>query len=154
MTDQTGPAADQVPPPRDGTQGDAPSAEVAEGEDPSAVSGDGADTEEAALAHDRRRRRTPLRVLGIGAAVSLLVALGTGLVGLPGALAGAVFLSLLALSSGVAGAWLSVGVVLDQWRGRHVSTARVLLAGASLLLTLALLVASAGAFLGAVEAGP
>ena len=104
--------------------------------------------------HDRRRRLVPLRVLLVGALASLVIALATAPLGLGGAVAGAVFLSLLSLTSGVAGTLLAVGVIVDQFRGRRVSGTRVLLTGGLLLLTLALLVASAGAFLAAVEAGP
>ena len=77
-------------------------------------------------------------MLAIGAAASLLLSLATAPFGLGGAVAGVVFVSLLALTSGIAGTWLSVGIIVDQWRGRVVSGRRVLLAGALLLLTLLL----------------
>lgn len=101
--------------------------------------------------HDRRRRRVPVRMLLVGAGLSLVVSLGLGVAGVPGSLAGAAFLSLLALTSAVAGSVLAIGVVVDQFRGRHVSGRRVLLTGGSVLLTLVLLIASAGAVVGAAE---
>ena len=105
-------------------------------------------------ARDRARRRVAIRILLVGALLSLAASLGAGALGLAGEVAGAVFLSLLSLTSGISGATLAIGLVVDQFRGHHVSVARVLLSGGLLLLTLVLLIASAGAFVAAVEAGP
>lgn len=106
---------------------------------------------EGGVAHERQRRRVPVRILAVGLPVSLLLALGTGLLGAPGSLSGAVFLSLAALTVAVAGGAVSLGVVVDMFRGVRVPTRRVLLTGALLLVTLVLLVASAGAMVSAAQ---
>lgn len=94
---------------------------------------------------EARRRRAPVRILVVGLGLSLALALASGAVGAPGAVGGVVFLSVAALTVAVAGGVVAVGVVVDQFRGVHVPTRRILLTGGLMLLTLLLLVASAGA---------
>lgn len=103
-------------------------------------------------AHDARRRRTARRVLGVGVGVSVVGVAVLGLTGQPGQVAGAVFVALLSLASGLAGATVALGVVVDQFRGRRVSGRRVLMTGGLAILTLLLLIASSGAVAGAVGA--
>ncbi len=104
--------------------------------------------------HERRRRRAPVRVLVGGMALSVVLALATGVVGAPGAIGGVVFLSVAALTVAVAGGVVAVGVVVDQFRGVHVPTSRILATGGLMLLTLLMLVASSGAMTAATGGLP
>lgn len=128
-----------------------PGRDTAPGSETAATDAAGTGPPQSDDEHDRRRRRTGHRILLVGAVLSILLVLVGGLLGVPGQLAGALFVSLLSLTAGVAGATVAIGVVVDQLRGRRVSGRRVLLTGVLLLVTLLLLIASAGSFLDAVD---
>lgn len=94
--------------------------------------------------HEAGRLRGPKRVLLLGPAVALLLAIGSGLLGADGGAGLFLFLLLLAVTFGSAGLWIGIGLLLDELRGEPTSLRRGVLTAALFVATLVCMTAIGG----------
>ncbi len=94
--------------------------------------------------HEAARLRGPKRLLLAGPVVALLLAAVSGLLGADGGTGFLLFLLLLAVTFGVAGLWIGIGLLLDEFRGDPTSLRRGVLTAALFGLTLVCMTAVGG----------
>lgn len=94
--------------------------------------------------HETTRLRGPKRLLLWGSVGALVLAIASGLVGADGAAGLFVFLLLLAATFGVAGLWIGIGLLIDEFRGDPTSVRRWGLAAGLFAATLVCMTAIGG----------
>lgn len=94
--------------------------------------------------HEAARLRGPKRLLLLGPVGALVLAMASGLLGADGAAGLFVFLLLLAATFGVAGLWIGIGLLLDEFRGEPTSPRRWGLAAGLFAATLVCMTAIGG----------
>ena len=102
------------------------------------------DTVTDPVAHEQARLRGPRRLLRLGPVVALLLAFGAGALGADGRAGLVLLLLLLAVVFGLAGLWVGVQLLVDEFRGAPTSLRRGLLMGGMFVLTLVCMTAVTG----------
>ncbi len=95
-------------------------------------------------AHEAVRLRGPRRLLLLGPIAALVLAFVAGGLGADGRAGLVLLLLLLAIVFGVAGVWIGVGLLVDEFRGAPTSRRRGLLVGVMFVATLVCMTAVSG----------